>query len=89
MFIVQDYTLAVFFCVITMLCWGSWANTQKLAASSWRFELFYWDYVIGIVIFSATASTDVRKQPANMEGRSYLTSCRRTAKIFFPRLSEA
>src|SRR5688572_10100873 len=50
MFIVQDYSLAVFFCVITMLCWGSWANTQKLAASSWRFELFYWDYVIGIVI---------------------------------------
>jgi glucose uptake protein len=52
MFIVQDYSLAVFFCVITMLCWGSWANTQKLAASSWRFELFYWDYVIGIVILS-------------------------------------
>jgi glucose uptake protein len=35
-----------------MLCWGSWANTQKLASSSWRFELFYWDYVIGILILS-------------------------------------
>jgi glucose uptake protein len=32
-----------------MLCWGSWANTQKLAAKNWRFELFYWDYVIGVV----------------------------------------
>lgn len=52
MFIVQDYSVAVLFCVITMLCWGSWANTQKLAASSWRFELFYWDYVLGIAIFS-------------------------------------
>lgn len=52
MFIVQDYSLAVVFCVVTMLCWGSWANTQKLAASSWRFELFYWDYVLGIVLFS-------------------------------------
>jgi glucose uptake protein len=35
-----------------MLCWGSWANTQKLAEKSWRFELFYWDYVIGILIMS-------------------------------------
>lgn len=52
MFIVQNYSLAVFFCVITMICWGSWANTQKLSASTWRFELFYWDYVIGIVVFS-------------------------------------
>jgi glucose uptake protein len=52
MFIVHDYSLAVFFCVITMICWGSWANTQKLSATTWRFELFYWDYVIGIVLFS-------------------------------------
>ncbi len=50
MFIIQNYSTAVFFCVITMLCWGSWANTQKLAAAQWRFELFYWDYVIGIVV---------------------------------------
>jgi glucose uptake protein len=35
-----------------MLCWGSWGNTQKLAAKSWRYELFYWDYVIGMVIFA-------------------------------------
>ncbi len=52
MFIVQDYTTAVLFCVVTMLCWGSWANTQKLAGKTWRFELFYWDYVIGIFLFS-------------------------------------
>ena len=52
MFIVQNYPLAVIFCIITMLCWGSWANTQKLAGKTWRFELFYWDYVIGILLFS-------------------------------------
>ncbi len=52
MFIIENYPLAVFFCVITMLCWGSWANTQKLAASTWRFELFYWDYVIGIALLA-------------------------------------
>lgn len=52
MFIVNSYALAVILCFITMLCWGSWANTQKIAAKSWRFELFYWDYVLGILLFS-------------------------------------
>jgi len=52
MFIVENYSLAVLFCFVTMLCWGSWGNTQKLAAKTWRFELFYWDYVIGILLFS-------------------------------------
>ena len=49
MFIIETYSTAVVFCVMTMICWGSWANTQKLAAADWRFELFYWDYVMGIV----------------------------------------
>jgi glucose uptake protein len=52
MFIVEDYSLAVAFCIITMLCWGSWGNTQKLAGKTWRYELFYWDYVIGILLLS-------------------------------------
>lgn len=52
MFIVNDYILAVVLCFVTMLCWGSWANTQKLAGKTWRYELFYWDYVIGILLFS-------------------------------------
>lgn len=52
MYIVNNYTLAVIFCVVTMLCWGSWGNTQKLAAKTWRYEYFYWDYVIGLLLFS-------------------------------------
>ncbi|HQG78662.1 MAG TPA: multidrug DMT transporter permease [Bacteroidales bacterium] len=52
MFIPQSYSLAVVLCIVTMLCWGSWGNTQKLSGKSWRFELFYWDYVIGILLFS-------------------------------------
>ena len=52
MFIVHSYLLAVVFCFITMLCWGSWGNTQKLAGKTWRYELFYWDYVIGMVLFA-------------------------------------
>ena len=52
MFIVQNYPFAVLLCLVTMLCWGSWGNTQKLAAKTWRYELFYWDYVIGILLLS-------------------------------------
>jgi glucose uptake protein len=52
MFVLQTYSLAVIFCVITMLCWGSWANTQKLAGKRWRFELFYWDYVLGVLLMA-------------------------------------
>ena len=52
MFIVNSYTLAIIFCLITMICWGSWGNTQKLASKSWRYELYYWDYTIGILLFA-------------------------------------
>lgn len=52
MFVLQSYAWAVVFCVITMFCWGSWANTQKLARKDWRFELFYWDYAIGVLLLS-------------------------------------
>jgi glucose uptake protein len=49
MFIPQVYSVALAMMVLTMLCWGSWANTQK-AVGTWRFELFYWDYVWGILL---------------------------------------
>src|SRR5258707_1954630 len=52
MFVLNSYAWAVVFCVITMFCWGSWANTQKLAKKGWRFELFYWDYTIGVLLLT-------------------------------------
>ena len=52
MLIVHSYGLAVALCSVTMLCWGSWANTQKLASKDWRFQLFYWDYAIGVFLFA-------------------------------------
>lgn len=52
MFIPQTYSLAIILCVVTMLCWGSWGNTQKLSGKTWRFELYYWDYVLGILLFA-------------------------------------
>ena len=52
MYYCNNYALAVVFCVVTMFCWGSWGNTQKLAGKTWRYELFYWDYVLGVVLFA-------------------------------------
>src|ERR1017187_5316739 len=53
MFVVNSLPVAIVFCAITMLGWGSWANTQKLAGKEkWPFQLFYWDYAIGVFLFS-------------------------------------
>jgi len=53
MFVVTGLPVAILFCMVTMLGWGSWANTQKLAGKEkWPFQLFYWDYAIGVFLFS-------------------------------------
>ncbi len=70
MFIVDSYLTAVFMCIITMLCWGSWANTQKLAGRHWRFELFYWDYALGVLLFSALLGLTLGSTGA--QGRPFL-----------------
>jgi glucose uptake protein len=49
---IQSYPIAVLLCILTMVCWGSWANTQKLATRTWRSELFYWDFVGGLLLTS-------------------------------------
>ena len=70
MFLLHSYAWAVVFCVITMFCWGSWANTQKLARKGWRFELFYWDYALGVVLVSLLFALTLGSLGA--EGRSFL-----------------
>lgn len=70
MFVLQSYPWAVVFCVVTMFCWGSWANTQKLARKGWRFELFYWDYTIGVLLLTLLLGLTMGSTGA--EGRSFL-----------------
>jgi glucose uptake protein len=77
MFIVESYFVAVLFCIVTMLCWGSWANTQKLVAGQWRFELFYWDYVIGIILFSLLLALTLGS--FGTEGRPFLEDLRQAS----------
>ena len=47
---VHSYSLAVMLCILTMFCWGSWANTLKMEPRSYGFALFYWDQAIGYVL---------------------------------------
>jgi glucose uptake protein len=57
MFVVHETSVAILLCVLTMIGWGSWANTQKLAGRvKWPFELFYWDYSIGVALTGVLAA---------------------------------
>ena len=74
MIVIESYALAVAMCFVTMLCWGSWANTQKLASKEWRFQLFYWDYAIGVLLLSLILALTMGSMgPA---GRSFLPDLR-------------
>ncbi len=70
MVIIQSYFVAVLMCVITMLCWGSWANTQKMASKKWAFQLFYWDYSLGVLLLSLILAFTMGS--SGEEGRSFL-----------------
>jgi glucose uptake protein len=51
MFTPQTYSIALFLMTLSMLCWGSWANTEKITGN-WPFELYYLDYTFGLLICS-------------------------------------
>lgn len=70
MFVVHSYPLAVVFCLITMLGWGSWANARKLARPDWPFQLFYWDYTLGVLLF--TLALGLTLGSSGSEGRAFI-----------------
>ncbi len=70
MFIVENYSLAIVLCFVTMVCWGSWANTTKLTSKTWRFELLYWDYGFGILLTTLVLAFTLGSN--GNEGRSFL-----------------
>jgi glucose uptake protein len=71
MLIIDSYPVAVAMCVVTMLCWGSWANTQKLASREWRFQLYYWDYAIGVLLLALVLAFTLGSHGAG--GRGFVT----------------
>ena len=74
MVVIHSYAWAVVLAFITMLCWGSWANTQKMATKKWPFQLFYWDYVIGVLLLSLLLAFTAGS--IGTEGRSFIADLR-------------
>jgi glucose uptake protein len=77
MLIVDSYAVAVFLCLVTMLCWGSWANTLKLASKEWPFPLYYWDYALGLVLTSLVLGLTIGSTGG--EGRAFLADLRQAS----------
>jgi glucose uptake protein len=74
MIIVDSYAVAVALCLLTMLCWGSWANTLKLTPKDWPFPLYYWDYAIGLVLTALVLGFTLGSMGG--EGRPFLADLR-------------
>lgn len=56
MILPTTYAAALILLLVSMTCWGSWANTLKLVGERWRFELFYFDYSFGVLVASVVAA---------------------------------
>jgi glucose uptake protein len=65
----ETYAVTLSLMVISMLCWGSWANTVKLCPG-YKFQLFYWDYVIGLIAGALLWGVTLGNQGG--AGRSFL-----------------
>ena len=55
MILPTTYATAMLLTILSMICWGSWANTFKLT-KNWRFELFYFDFSFGVLIAALVAA---------------------------------
>jgi glucose uptake protein len=76
MIIPATYQFALFLMILSMLCWGSWANTLKLCPG-YRFQLFYWDYVIGLML--ATIVWGLTAGSLGHDGPSFLDAVTHTS----------
>ncbi len=83
MFVITQYSLAVVVCFVTMLCWGSWANTQKLATQSVPTTIFYRDYTYGILLLSLFLAFTLGS--IGSSGRSFIIDFRQadTANLLY------
>ncbi len=62
MFVPHNFAVALLMMITSAVCWGSWANTYK-GVKNYRFELFYWDYAVGIFFISLVLAFTVGSTP--------------------------
>jgi glucose uptake protein len=80
MVLIDSYPIAVLMCIVTMVCWGSWANTQKLTSKEWRFQLFYWDYCLGVLLLTLLFAFTLGSMGGS--GRSFVDDLRQADMKF-------
>jgi glucose uptake protein len=78
MLLPHTYGAALFLMILSMCCWGSWANTLKLCPR-YRFQLFYWDYAIGLAL--AALAIGVTAGSTGSSGTPLLADIKQTAPI--------
>jgi glucose uptake protein len=71
MFVPESYQVTLLLMILSMLCWGSWANSLKLCPK-YRFQLFYWDYVIGLA--AGAVALGLTAGSLGRSGPSFLTA---------------
>ena len=81
MYIVDSYSLAVIFCIITMLGWGSWANTQKRVGKTSLLGLFHWDYLVGVVEGAIGPDCPAGRTSAPVTSSSRASGCQRKRSV--------
>lgn len=84
MILPTTYGAALLLTVLSMLCWGSWANTQKLTGK-WRFELYYFDYAFGVLLCAVIAALtfgSLNSQELSFADTFALTAKRKMAWAF-------
>jgi glucose uptake protein len=64
MFVPHSFALALLMMITSAVCWGSWANTYK-GVRNYRFELFYWDYAVGIFLISVILAFTMGSTPGD------------------------
>lgn len=75
MFLPETYQITLALMILSMLCWGSWANTLKLCPN-FRFQLFYWDYTIGL--FGGAVVLGLTAGSVGHAGQPFLTAIAHT-----------
>ena len=67
MFVPASFAVGLLLTILSAVCWGSWANTYK-GTKNYRFELFYWDYIVGVTIISVGLALTIGSHGAAGEG---------------------
>ncbi|MCW5977647.1 MAG: hypothetical protein KIT09_06200 [Bryobacteraceae bacterium] len=81
MILPSTYTAALLLTFLTMLCWGSWANTTKMTGR-WRFELFYFDYAFGVLLTATILALTFGEMGSELTFRDNLLIVRKQALFF-------